>query len=93
MQCLRTASGTFINAATITHMTPERGDRDVIKGWLATCSDRRTVELAPYFTLPGRIEPVLDRLPADIAALERRESSLTCPARNCCGDSGAAGPS
>lgn len=89
MQYLRTASGSFINAATITLLTPKRGEDDTINGWVATCRDGKTVTLAPYFTVPGRIDAVLDRLPADTVALDRKEGRLACPSLNCCADAGA----
>ena len=92
MQYLRTASGSFINAATITLLTPERGEGDAIMGWVATCRDGQTIALAPYFTLPGRIEAVLDRLPADIVALDQNEGALTCPSGNCCAEGRAFAP-
>lgn len=90
MQYLRTASGSFINAATITLLTPERGKDDTINGWVATCRDGQTVTLAHYFTLPGRIAAVLDRLPADTVAVDRKEDTLACPSVNCCADVAAA---
>jgi len=89
MQYLRTASGSFINVASIARLPPERREGDAIAGWVATCRDGQTVPLAPYFTLPGRIEAVLGGLPGAIVAMERNEGTRTCPSGNCCAEVGA----
>jgi len=90
MQYLRTVSGSFINVASIALLTPERGEGDGITGWIATCRDGQTVPLAPYFTLPGRIEAVLGALPAAIVAVERNAGTRsTCRSGNCCAEVGA----
>jgi hypothetical protein len=82
MLYLRTASGSLINAATITRLSPDRADDDTIAGWIATCRDGQTIALAPYFTLPGRIEPVLAQLPAvDAQAFDA--AALPCSSENC----------
>jgi hypothetical protein len=81
MQYLRTASGTFLNSAAITRLSPERGEDDAITGWIATCRDGQTVALATYFALPGRIDTLLSHVPARETAPDKpkSEASPTCP--------------
>jgi hypothetical protein len=65
MLYLRTASGSFINAATIIQLSPQRaGSGDEITGWVAICDGGKVVTLAAYYAAPGRIETVLDYMPA-----------------------------
>ena len=89
MQYLRTASGSFINAASIALLIPERGEGEAVKRWVATCHDGQAVALAPYFTLPGRIEPVLNLLSGNIVAGDPKEGSFACPPETCCAGPGA----
>lgn len=85
MLYLRTASGDFINAATIVQLSPQRGGVDEITGWIAICGDGKEVSLAAYYATPGRIENVLDYMPAvDIQAIgEHGSRALPCPSENC----------
>lgn len=65
MVYLRTASGGFVNAATIVQLSPQRGDgTDEITTWVAICGDGKAVALADYYAVPGRIERVVDLMPA-----------------------------
>jgi hypothetical protein len=81
MLYLRTASGGFINAATIVQLSPQRAGSDEITGWLAICSDGKAVALAAYHTTPGRIETVLDYMPTvnTRAAGEYGNKAVTLP--------------
>jgi hypothetical protein len=61
---IRTASGDFINAATIVQLSPQHhGIDDEITGWVAICGDGRAIALADYYAEPGRIETVLGAVP------------------------------
>jgi hypothetical protein len=65
MLYLRTASGNFVNAATIVQLSPQRADgADEITGWIAICGDGKAVALAAYYAAPGRIEEAVDFMPA-----------------------------
>ena len=69
MLYVRTASGDFINAATIVQLAPQRGGSgDEITGWVAICDGGRAITLAPYYAAPGRIETVLDYIPTSAQA-------------------------
>jgi hypothetical protein len=48
---LRTASGEFINAATIVQLSPQRGGGE-ITGWMAVRGDGKTVPLAACWKTP-----------------------------------------
>jgi hypothetical protein len=68
MLYLRTASGSFINAASIVQLTPQRaGLADEITGWVAICEGGKAVTLAPYYAVSGRIEMVLASVRATAA--------------------------
>ena len=83
MLYLRTASGDFINAATIAQLAPQRdGAADEITGWIATRADGTTVALADYYTAPGRIETALDYMPA-VNAGAVGAAALPCSSENC----------
>lgn len=65
MLYLRTASGTFINAAEIVSLSPYRDDDgEEITGWIATCTDGKTVVLAAYYAEPGRLDHAIRFMPA-----------------------------
>jgi hypothetical protein len=65
MVYLRTASGDFVDAATIVQLSPQRGDgTDEITSWVAICGDGKAVALAAYYAVPGRIEEVVAFIPA-----------------------------
>jgi hypothetical protein len=65
MLYVRTAYGSFINAAAIIHLTPQRADgRNDITGWVAICEDGQAVSIAPYDAASGQIDAVLAALPA-----------------------------
>jgi hypothetical protein len=86
MLYLRTASGTFINAATILQLTPQRaGQGDEITGWVAICEGGKAVTLAPYYTVPGRIDTVRASLAASAGANRTlaSEAAFICPAGQC----------
>jgi hypothetical protein len=85
MLYVRTASGSFINAATITRLLPRRVGDDEITGWVAYCRDGEAVSLASYYALPGRIDAVLDHLPpsSQAAGAVENDSVLPCSSENC----------
>jgi hypothetical protein len=87
MLYVRTASGTFINAATIIQLSPQRaGSGDEITSWLAICDGGKAVTLAPYYAAPGRIDTVLDYLPPNARAISVPSTSggaLPYPSENC----------
>jgi hypothetical protein len=85
MLYVRTASGTFINAATIIQLSPQRaGAGDEITGWVAICDGGKAVSLAPYYAVPGRIEKVRDYMPANPRSLaELASESAPCPSEDC----------
>ena len=59
------ASGDFVNAATIVQLSPQRGDdTDEITSWVAICCDGKAAALAAYYAVPGRIEKMVDFMPA-----------------------------
>jgi hypothetical protein len=87
MLYVRTASGSFINAATIIQLSPQRaGDGDEITGWVAICDGGKAFTLAAYYVTPGRIETVLDYIPAGArgGGTLVSEAPLPCPSENCC---------
>jgi len=58
MLFLRTAVGSFVNAATIVRLCEETD------GWVAICDDDREVVLAAYFcSRPGRLKELQHLLP------------------------------
>ena len=63
---VRTASGSFLNAANIVQLSPQRGGDNEITGWVAICRDGNAFALAAYYATPGQIEKVL----ANMAAAE-----------------------
>jgi hypothetical protein len=73
MLYLRTASGSFVNAAIIVQLSPQRGDgTDDITSWVAICDDGKAVALAAYYAVPGQIEKVVKFMPAvDARAIAR----------------------
>jgi hypothetical protein len=86
MLYLRTASGSFINAASILRLSPQRaGIGDEISGWVAICDGGKAVTLAPYYAAPGRIATVRDYIPAraQAAVAVASEVALPCPSENC----------
>jgi|HubBroStandDraft_6_1064221.scaffolds.fasta_scaffold3762318_1 hypothetical protein len=86
MLYLRTASGSFINAATIVQLTPQRaGLGDEITGWVAICEGGKAVTLAPYYAVSGRIEMVLAsvRAIAEDTRVSASDMGLCCPAEDC----------
>ena len=85
MLYLRTASGSFINAATILQLSPQRaGSGDEITGWVAICDGGKAVTLAPYYAAPGRIEMVRDHIPAGAQMSGANSAAAApCPAENC----------
>jgi len=86
MLYLRTATGGFINAATIVQLSPQRGDgTDEITSWVAICDNGKAVALAAYYAVPGRIEKVVDFMPAVNARAIGEHGSraaLPCPSEN-----------
>jgi hypothetical protein len=76
MLYLRTAAGSFVNAATIVQLSPQRADgTDEITSWVAICDDGKAVALAAYYAAPGRIEEVVDFMPAvDARAVDEHAS-------------------
>ena len=85
MLYVRTASGTFINAATIVQLSPQRSEiGDEITGWVAICDGGKAVTLAPYYAAPGRIESVLDHIPVSARETGKVETGLPCPSADCC---------
>ena len=87
MLYVRTASGSFINAATILQLSPQRhGSGEEITGWLAICEGGKAVTLASYYAAPGRVESVLDYVAAsarDIGPVAS-EAELPCSSADCC---------
>jgi hypothetical protein len=85
MLYVRTATGSFINAAAIIQLSPQRaGSGDEITGWVAICDGGKAVTLAPYYAAPGRIETVLDYIPAArTSGAITSEEALPCPSGNC----------
>jgi len=57
MLFLRTAAGSFIDAATIVRLSEETD------GWVAICDDDREVALAAYYSTPGRLKDLQHLLP------------------------------
>jgi hypothetical protein len=94
MLYLRTASGTFINAARIVELAPPGDPAEV---WVAVCSDGQDIPLARYYSAPGRVERELPHLlPAGgPVALPSRQASRAaavpapadCSATACCAGS------
>ena len=84
MLYLRTASGDFINAANIVQLSPQRDGSEITR-WIAICGDGKTVALAAYYATPGRIENVLDYMPANARAIREPAggTSLACPSEDC----------
>ncbi len=64
MVYLRTADGRFIAAATIVRLADRRAEADC---WVAVRGDGEQVELARFFSAPGRIERDLPHLLPDRA--------------------------
>jgi hypothetical protein len=58
MLFLRTASGSFVNAATIVRLSLQHDG----EGWLAICGDGKEVVLDRYYSAPGRVEKELPHL-------------------------------
>jgi hypothetical protein len=86
MLYLRTASGSFINAASIVQLTPQRaGLADEITSWVAICEGGKAVTLAPYYAVSGRIEMVLASVRATAAdnSMSATNMALCCPAEDC----------
>ena len=80
MLYVRTASGGFINAATIVQLSPRRAGSDAgITGWIAIGNDGKAITLAPYYAGPGRIEKVLDYMPASARAISEHGSGANIP--------------
>ncbi|MGE5270029.1 MAG: hypothetical protein ACM3JG_10210 [Thiohalocapsa sp.] len=88
MLYVRTASGSFINAATILQLSPQRhgGSGEELTGWLAVCEGGKTVTLASYYAAPGRIETVLDHVAASARDIGTVASGaeLPCSSADCC---------
>jgi hypothetical protein len=64
MLYLRTASGSFINAAKIIALSPQHDDaNEEIAGWIATCADGSAIALAAYYAEPGRLEQAIRFIP------------------------------
>jgi hypothetical protein len=87
MLYLRTASGRFINAASIVELT-QHGDQAEV--WVAIRSDGPEVPLARYFSAPGRVERELPHLlpGREAVVLPSRHASRAaadCSAAVCCG--------
>lgn len=87
MLYVRTASGAFINAATIVQLSPHRmGMGEKITGWVAICDGGNAVSLAPYYAAAGRIETVLDHVAPgarDIGPVASG-AELPCSSADCC---------
>jgi hypothetical protein len=82
MLYFRTASRAFINAANIVRLSPERGDgAEEITGWVITCTDREMVILASYYAAPGRLEKLMDFIPAIDGEQEPRKRPFGCSVR------------
>ena len=80
MRLLRTAAGTFVNAAAIVRL--KRDDDGA--GWLAVLADGGEELLVPYYSTPGRIErdfPHLVPRAPDAAAVP---TTLARQAEACC---------
>ena len=64
------------NSATIVQLSPQRGDgTDEITSWVAICGDGKAVALAAYYAVPGRIEEVVDFMPAPGARMVGEHAS------------------
>jgi hypothetical protein len=63
MVYLRTASGGLVDAAAIVQLR-SGADTDEITSWIPICGDGKAVGLAEYYAVPGRIEQVVDFMPA-----------------------------
>ncbi len=74
MVYLRTADGRFIAATSIVRLADRRAES---KCWVAVRGDGEQVELARFFSAPGRIERDLPHL------LPERPGSA-CTAEACC---------
>ena len=86
MLYVRTAAGSFINAATIIQLSPQRaGSGDEITDWVAICDGAKAIKLAPYYAAPGRIETVLDFMPVSgrASGAVTNETALLCSSDNC----------
>ena len=87
MLYVRPASGSFINAATILQLSPQRhGSGKELIGWLAICEGSKAVILAPYYAAPRRIEMVLDRVAASTRDIDSVASGIDLPSSSadCC---------
>jgi hypothetical protein len=87
MLYVRIASGSFINAATIVQLSPQRmGIGDEITGWVAICDGGDAVSVAPYYAAPGRIATVLDHVAASARNIGPVPSGadLACFSADCC---------
>jgi hypothetical protein len=90
MLYLRTASGDFVNAATIVQLSPQRGGSgDEITGWVAIGRDGHAVALAAYYVTPGRIEKLLELRARNSSMLPE---ALCCRSSLCSGLSEPLGP-
>ena len=89
MLYLRTASGDFINAATIVQLSPQRGGggSDEVTSWIAICGDGKAVALAAYYVTPGRIDTVWDYMPTantpTVGEHGNKATALPCSPENC----------
>ncbi len=81
MLYLRTASGSFIDAASIVELT-RRGDQT--KVCVAICRDGQEVALARYYSAPGRIERELPHLLPVRASHRPFRAAATIPAAADC---------
>jgi hypothetical protein len=62
MLFLRTAVGSFVNAATIVRLCEETDGDDI--RWVAIRDDDREVALAAYYSRPGRLKELQHLLPS-----------------------------
>jgi hypothetical protein len=74
MLFLRTAVGSFVNAATIVRLCEETD------GWVAICDDRE-VALAAYYSRPGRLKE-LQHLLAPVPSM-RGPAAQGAPCGSC----------
>ncbi len=88
MLYLRTASGTFINAAGIVELK-QRGDQAEV--WVAVRGDGQEFALARYYSTPGRLERELPHLLPARGALPSRPAPTASAMADCSADACCAG--
>jgi hypothetical protein len=76
MLFLRTAAGSFVDAASIIRLCEETD------GWVAICDDDREVALAAYYNAPGRLKELQHLLPPQ-ARPDRPAEAAACGHCDC----------